>query len=67
MRYIRCQQPGGIDFVIREREGSVIGLGAGITGKVVPAFYFYTTYSRRYLRLFCREQETAIGNAEPYQ
>ena len=39
MRYIRCQQPGGIDFVIREREGSVIGLGAGITGKVVPAFY----------------------------
>ena len=67
MCYIRYQQPGGIDFVIRDREGSVIGLGAGITGKVVPAFYFYTPHSCRHLRLFCREQETVIGNAEPYQ
>ena len=44
MRYIRYQQPGGIDFVIRDREGSVIGLGAGITGKVVPAFYIVYTF-----------------------
>ena len=44
MCYIRYQQPGGIDFVIRDREGSVIGLGAGITGKVVPAFLVVLTF-----------------------